>query len=84
MATYQRGDLYIVTSVEELPWGRYRGFVTLSADAQAHPAARHDCPRCRDNPLEAHEDADAEVEYAYRHYLSDHIDWSSQAGKLEH
>ncbi|KDP89069.1 hypothetical protein ACU4GI_24090 [Cupriavidus basilensis] len=84
MATYQRGDLFIVTSVEELPWGRYRGFVTFTAGVQPAASSRHTCTRCWDNPLQAHEDADAEVEYAYRHYLSDHTDWSSRAGSTEH
>ncbi len=51
---------------------------------QTQASSRHTCPMCRDNPLQAHEDADADVEYAYRHYLSDHIDWSAHAGDTEH
>ncbi len=84
MATYQRGDLFLVTSVEELPWGRYRGFVTMTEGMHTQASSRHTCPMCRDNPLQAHEDADADVEYAYRHYLSDHIDWSAHASDTEH
>lgn len=71
MATYQRDNLFIVASVEELPWRRYRGFVTLTAEGKE--SAHHTCSTCRDNPLDAHADADADVEYAYRHYLAEQI-----------
>lgn len=82
MATVQRDNLFIVTSVEELPSGRYRGFLTLTGGANTDK--RHTCAKCRDNPLDAHTDADADVEYAYRHYLSDNIDWRSDEGNIEH
>jgi len=68
MATYQRDNLLIVTSAEELPSGRYRGFVTMTATG-GEPE-RHTCSKCRDNSLDAHADADADVECVYRRYLA--------------
>jgi len=82
MATYQRGSLSIVTSVEELPSGRYRGFVTLTDDK--HECSHHACRQCRDNPLDAHTDADADVEYAYRHYLSEIVRQSGPGSTATH
>jgi len=68
MATYQRDNLLIITSAEELPSGRYRGFVTMTATG-GEPE-RHTCSKCRDNSLDAHADADADVECVYRRYLA--------------
>lgn len=59
MASYQRGYISIITSVEELPSGRYGGFVTLTEGKDA--CSLHTCKQCRDNSLDAHPDADAEV-----------------------
>jgi len=82
MASYQRGSLSIITSAEELPSGRYRGFVALT-DGE-NECWRHSCKQCRDNPLDAHSDADADMEYAYRHYLSEHIGGNGHAGTSAH
>ncbi len=82
MASYQRGCISIITSVEELPSGRYRGFVTLAEGKDE--CSRHTCKQYRDNPLDAHLDADADVEYAYRHYLSEHIKGTDQRGTGMH
>jgi len=82
MATYQRDNLFIVTSVEELPSGRYRGFVTLTAEG--NESSRHACSTCRDNALDAHTDADADVEYAYRHFLAEQIRVDATGGIAEH
>jgi len=71
MATYQRDNLFIVTSAEELPSGRYRGFVTLTTEGSK--SERRTCSACRDNALDAHADADADVEYVYRHYLAEQL-----------
>jgi hypothetical protein len=67
MATYFRGDVTIVTAVEELVAGRYRGFLTFDTEAGQW---RYDCPKCHGTPLEARADADADLEYAYRRYLT--------------
>ena len=71
MATYRRGGVFVVTSAEELPSGRYRGFLTV-AEGLAHEY-RHCCSNCRDTLPEALADADADVEYAYRQYLVDNM-----------
>jgi len=71
MATYERGGVSIVTSVEELAAGRYRGFLTIETDAGQW---RYSCPKCRSTPLEARADADADLEYAYRRYLTEPLD----------
>ncbi|WP_420996526.1 hypothetical protein ACKI2N_032645 [Cupriavidus sp. 30B13] len=65
MSSFQRDKVLIVTSVEELPSGRYRGYVTLTTGTED---TRHPCRNCRDDARDAHKDADDEVEYAYRHY----------------
>jgi len=68
MATYERGSVTLVTAVEELAAGRYRGTLTINTDAGQW---RYTCPKCRSTPLEARADADADLEYAYRRYLTD-------------
>ena len=71
MATYRRGGVVIVTSAEELPSGRYRGFLTVAEGSGF--TYRHCCSKCQDNLTAALADADADVEYAYRRYLVDHM-----------
>ncbi|GMG91443.1 MULTISPECIES: hypothetical protein [Cupriavidus] len=68
MATSERGAVTIVTAVEELAAGRYRGFLMMDTDSGQW---RYDCPKCHSTPLEARADADADLEYAYRRYLTD-------------
>jgi hypothetical protein len=66
MATYQRGEVSITTSVLELPSGRYQGLVTLESTAGI---SSFHCSKYRSDPLEARFDADADIEHAYRRYL---------------
>jgi len=68
MATHERGGVVIVTAVEELAAGRYRGFLTIETGAGQW---RYSCPKCRATPLEANADADADLEYAYRQFLAE-------------
>jgi len=82
MTDYQRGSVSIITSAEELAHGRYRGCVSF-ADGK-NECSRHTCKQCRANPLEAQEDAEADVEYAYRHYLAELIVWHSGTGSSGH
>ncbi|MBV8158691.1 MAG: hypothetical protein JO278_13580 [Dyella sp.] len=71
MATHERGGVAIVTAVEELAAGRYRGFLTIDTEARQW---RYTCPKCRRTPLEARADADADLEFAYRRYLTEPLD----------
>lgn len=71
MATYERGCVTLVTAVEELAAGRYRGFLTIDTEAGQW---RYTCSKCRSTPLEARADADADLEYAYRRYLTEPLD----------
>lgn len=68
MATFERGDVAIVTAVEELAAGRYRGLLTIDTKAGQW---RYTCTKCRSTPLEARADADADLEFAYRRYLTE-------------
>jgi hypothetical protein len=71
MATYERGGVAIVTAVEELAAGRYRGVLTIDTEAGHW---RYSCLKCRSTPLEARADADADLEFAYRRYLTESLD----------
>lgn len=79
MATYRRGGVLIVTSAEALPSGRYRGFLTVAEEPGY--TYKHCCSMYRDNLPEALADADADVEYAYRQYLVDHMSLPTQRKK---
>ncbi len=68
MATYERSGISIITAVEELAAGRYRGVLMIDSEAGEW---RFHCAKCRSTPLEARADADADVEFAYRRYLAD-------------
>jgi len=68
MATYERGGVAIVTAVEELAAGRYRGILTIDTEA-GHWC--YTCLKCRSTPLEARADAEADLEFAYRRYLTE-------------
>lgn len=67
MATHERGGVTLVTAVEELAGGRYRGFLTIDSESGLW---RYDCQKCHATPLEARAEADADLEYAYRWYLA--------------
>ncbi|WP_157779555.1 hypothetical protein [Cupriavidus pauculus] len=67
MATHERGGVTIVTAVDELAGGRYRGFLTVDSELGLW---RYDCQKCHATPLEARAEADANLEYAYRRYLA--------------
>lgn len=68
MATYERSGISIITAVEELAAGRYRGFLIIDTEAGEW---RFHCSKARSSPLEARADADADVEFAFRRYLTD-------------
>ncbi|GAA7764333.1 hypothetical protein HpMS107_33780 [Helicobacter pylori] len=68
MTTHQRGNVCIVTLVEELAAGRYRGTVTFDGPAGQW---KFYCEKCRTSPSEALNDATSDVEFAYRRYLTE-------------
>ncbi|WP_146002016.1 hypothetical protein [Cupriavidus pauculus] len=68
MATYERGGIFVVSSVEESTGGRYRGQLTIDTDGGTWLFS---CAKFRNTPLDARADADADVEYAYRKFLAD-------------
>lgn len=67
MTTYQRGNVTIASASEELAAGRYRGILTFSSEAGQW---KFRCNRSRVTSNGAQEDAEAEVEFAYRQYLA--------------
>ncbi|WP_146002019.1 hypothetical protein [Cupriavidus pauculus] len=68
MATYERGGVVIVSGVEEITGGRYRGQLTIDTGGGIW---LYCCAKFRNTPLDARTDADADVEYAYRKFLAE-------------
>ena len=70
MATYERGSTCIMTGVEELTAGRYRGWLKIEIDSSKW---LHTCSKSHATPADALKEADMDVEYAYRKFLTDRI-----------
>ncbi len=68
MAIYERDGVTLVTAVEELAAGRYRGLLRIDTEAGQWC---YTCLKCRGTPSEASADANADREYAYRRYLTE-------------